>query len=784
MLKDARFAHIARDPKFRRIPKAERKVKIDRRFKDMFKNEKFTVKYTTDKRGRPVNQTTTEDLKKYYDLSSSEDEDEDNDNDKDEDEDASVPSTSKKDDTKKIKDTKEKKKIKKEEEKKKKAAKEVKSKMDSTKDSLNKKNQDKKSKNYLSKKDLSGTKMKEECSDDDDESDNDSSDESEHESTQKECSQTELDKNEKQLHKKRKDENAKLTDEIKEKLRDPTVNYARGEGILMTDSSSEEESSEASDDEEEIEHNWGELDKEADTTDEVTHRLAICNMDWDRIRAVDLMILLNSFLPSGGLIHSVTIYPSEFGLQRMKEEEINGPTELKNKATKNEDENEDDNEEGTEYHMEKLRQYQLNRLKYYYAVAEFDSIETANKVYTECDGIEYESTATRLDLRFIPDDMTFDQKAKEICTEIPDPVKYQPRQFITTALQQVKVQLTWDETDPNRQEFTQKLNLGKLQDIDENDLQTYLASGSEDDSDTEEKKDIIDEKTDENDNSESDQANDDPIGKYKSILKSIEEEEEAKKNKDVELEFSWGLGTKEKVEKLVKERMKNKEQLTPFEQYLEKRKMKKKAKREEMRKLKKESQKSDSEDSLPSDVDMNDKYFVDEFKNNKSRRKGKKDNEYISDSNEQEENRHKAELELLLMDQDEDDKKHFNMKQIEENATMSKSKRKRLNKKKNVQEEAKEDNFEVNVKDPRFGALFTSHHFNIDPADSHYRKTKGTEALVNEKLKRRANSETHAEENVKQTKKPKRDEKLPTELKALVKSVKKKTKNITQPIKG
>lgn len=61
------------------------------------------------------------------------------------------------------------------------------------------------------------------------------------------------------------------------------------------------------DDEEEIEHNWGELDKEAETTDEITHQLAICNMDWDRIRAVDLMILLNSFLPSGGLIHSVTV---------------------------------------------------------------------------------------------------------------------------------------------------------------------------------------------------------------------------------------------------------------------------------------------------------------------------------------------------------------------------------------------------------------------------------------------------------------------------------------------
>lgn len=74
------------------------------------------------------------------------------------------------------------------------------------------------------------------------------------------------------------------------------------------------------------------------------------------------------------------------------------------------------------------------------------------------------------------------KEPKEECTEIPEPVKYQPRQFTTTALQQVKVELTWDETNPDRQEFTQKLNSGKLQDIDENDLQTYLASGSEDDS--------------------------------------------------------------------------------------------------------------------------------------------------------------------------------------------------------------------------------------------------------------------------------------------------------------
>ena len=67
-----------------------------------------------------------------------------------------------------------------------------------------------------------------------------------------------------------------------------------------------------------------------------------------------------------------------------------------------------------------------------------------------------------MDLRFIPDDMTFDQTPHDVCDALPDISQYEPRLFLTSALQQAQVQLTWDETDPDRLATMQKLFQVKL----------------------------------------------------------------------------------------------------------------------------------------------------------------------------------------------------------------------------------------------------------------------------------------------------------------------------------
>lgn len=48
---------------------------------------------------------------------------------------------------------------------------------------------------------------------------------------------------------------------------------------------------------------------------------------------------------------------------------------------------------------ERLRAYERSKLRWYYAIAEFDSARTASAVYEGCDGIEFARSSNVMDLR-------------------------------------------------------------------------------------------------------------------------------------------------------------------------------------------------------------------------------------------------------------------------------------------------------------------------------------------------------------------------------------------------
>ena len=277
-----------------------------------------------------------------------------------------------------------------------------------------------------------------------------------------------------------------------------------------SDTESSESSSEDDDEEniDEEEHNevFGVLEENGDDGDgipkgEVSSRLAIVNLDWDNIRATDLMAVFQSFVPASGQILKIAVYPSDFGKERMEREELEGPPKeifaQKGRAiivNDDDDDNSDpegheDDEQirqfmlkedaGAEFSSAHLRRYQLSRLRYYYAVLICSSSSVASAIYDAVDGTEYLTTANFFDLRYIPDEMSFeDDVPRDECTKLPD--GYRPNEFVTEALQHSKVKLTWDADDGVRKEVQKRAFGGSRKDVDENDLKAYLGSDSDD----------------------------------------------------------------------------------------------------------------------------------------------------------------------------------------------------------------------------------------------------------------------------------------------------------------
>ncbi|XP_074891585.1 ESF1 homolog isoform X2 [Buteo buteo] len=734
ILSDGRFSCVTRDPRFWEMPEKERKIKIDKRFRAMFHDKKFKLKYTVDKRGRPVNYTSTENLRKFYALSES---------DSDLSESDSKEHTGKKKKKKKAKPKGEAdsakllaKGLPREESKINKQAGDqtcgAVTKLDDLKNEgqkmskLNLKEDSKKtateidhsrgSKGLLHKgenkqgdasggrsisiqnkqkssqpsgtqsvkaprRDHSlGGKIKESvtvCTDTCDQSDLSkrqseeeisASDPSEYAESEEEDPEHDGETGEEEEPEDDAETGEEDSDSEDDEESDSGPDLARGIGNIETSSEDDEDLNELFPKEPEIEHSWRELDKDAPRGDEITSRLAVCNMDWDRLKAKDLLALFNSFTPKGGTIFSVKIYPSEFGKERLKEEEQKGPVEL------------------------------------------FDLPEST----TENDG-------------FIPDNVTFDDKPKDEASEVNVAV-YKPKYFTSAAMGTSKVDITWDETDHER--VTSLSRTFKKEELLDMDFQAYLASSSEEEEEQQQGGDVAHEMED--DKPRKSQKDDEKqIAKYRELLQSIQEKEKKQEEKDIGMEIKWVPGLKETAEEMVKNRLEGKDNLTPWQKYLEK----KKEKRILKKKRKATAETEQSEDELPSDVDLNDPYFAKELEETGLKKKPELVESTSEDEDEVE--KQKAEMALLMMDDEDDTRKHFNYKKIVEQQNLSKKKKKLLMKKK----ELLEDDFQVNVADTRFQAMFTSPLFNLDPSDPNFKKTKAVEKILEEKARRREEKE-------------------------------------------
>ncbi|KAJ7405079.1 ESF1 like protein [Willisornis vidua] len=766
ILSDGRFSRVARDPRFWEMPEKERKVKIDKRFRAMFHDKKFKMRYTVDKRGRPVNFSTTENLKKFYALSES-------DSDLSESEEhaekqkkkkkkkkgkgeadsaevaaGDLPGEEKKINKKGVEQTSE---AEAELSDLKKEGKKSKSKFSLKEDSKktavevdpsqgnkgllpkggNKQgdasggrltsNQNKQKSSQPSgiesakapRRDHSlGGKIKdsdtcdqsvksksqleEETSASEDAESGEEEPEEEEETGEEEEPEHDGETGEQDSD----SEDDEDSDSEDDEDSDSGPDLARGIGNIETSSEDEEDLNDLFPKEPEIEHSWRELDKDAPRGEE--------------------------------------IYPSEFGKERLKEEEQKGPVELFELP---ENTTEDDG-----IYREKLREYQFKRLKYFYAVVECDSPETANKIYEECDGLEFESSCSFLDLSV---------------TMFSVPAS-------TTGIVIFKVDITWDETDHERvTSLSRTFNKEELLDMD---FQAYLASSSEEEEEQQQDGDVNNEIEDDKPR-KSQKDDEEQIAKYRELLQSIKEKEKKQEEKDIGMEIKWVPGLKETAEEMVKNRLEGKDNLTPWQKYLEK----KKEKRMLKKKRKAAAEREESEDELPPDVDLNDPYFAEEFE--KTGLKKKPESVASTSEDEDEVEKQKAEMALLMMDDEDDTRKHFNYKKIVEQQNLSKKKKKLLMKRK----ELLEDDFQVNVADTRFQAMFTSPLFNLDPSDPNFKKTKAVEKILEEKARRREEKEQDLKEADKgqENKMAKKGEvakkAIDPALSMLIKSVKSKT---------
>ncbi|KAF1830982.1 hypothetical protein BDW02DRAFT_557758 [Decorospora gaudefroyi] len=562
--------------------------------------------------------------------------------------------------------------------------------------------------------------------------------------------------------------------------------------------SSSDESDSDDDDEAEI-GDQAELagdDNEVPTGD-ISARLAAVNMDWDNIRASDIMAVANSFVPADGRILNVVIYPSEFGMERLQREEIEGPPRdiFASTANRNKDnittlddasdasDSVDGDERrahlqgddtGEEFDSTKLRSYQLARLRYYYAVITCSSANVAKSIYDNLDGREYLTSANFFDLRFVPDDTTFDQDAHDECGRLPD--GYKPNEFTTDALTHSKVKLTWDADDATRKEVQKRAFSRK--EIDENELQAYLGSDVSSSEDEEEAA-----KTDKVASLRAALGLEAPgrASKTKKQASAKRDRDFPKPDSEMQITFTGGLLNEDSKGDVFENDMPLQE--TTMERYIRKEK-ERKARRKDKWEAKKAGRDPDAVVEKKADVTteandddpFNDPFFASDPEEaakaakpeSKKSKKAKKREE--QEKQDQATAAERANLELLMADEDGSRMRHFDMNEI---VKAEKARKKGKKAKKNAP--VVQDDFAINTQDPRFAKLYESHEFAIDPTNPRFKETAGMKALLEEGRKKRKQGKD-GDERERETKKSKQEVGGDEDIKKLAARVKAKSK--------
>ncbi|KAK3294390.1 uncharacterized protein B0H64DRAFT_425245 [Chaetomium fimeti] len=604
-----------------------------------------------------------------------------------------------------------------------------------------------------------------------------------------------------------KDGDAKVEDDdiVRRELEkaDTTYDPARGGGFSSSESESDSDGESDSEEAPEVEDGVEESrpgirlrrDKQEVEEGEVTNRFAVVNIDWDHIKSMDLLALFSSFVPVGGRIEKVTVYPSEFGKERMQREELEGPPReifKKDKDSDDEDlddeddsasESEDDDDaaedsdeevrkellqEGNDqdFDSDALRTYQLDRLRYYYAVVVCSDKNTAHKIYDATDGSEYLSSSNFLDLRFIPDDVTFEDEPRDECDSVTS--GYKPVEF-----------LTWDmhPEEVSRKESINKAFTGSRSDIAENDLRAYLASGSESEGEEADDAPLEDEGVEEAPLSKKELAR----RKMRAAL-GLGDEPAPKASKsgpvgEMQITFAPALSgkpEKEAAEETTIEKYKRKEK---------ERKEKKKAMALAKRGVEPETvQEEQAAEGGDDDLGFDDPFFTSEAAQPSKTAVRKEERLKKRAAKEQEEAEtaaQKAQLELLMADENRGGSHldHFDMKDITRAEKQKKNKKKKG--KKGVEDQGGlQEDFNMDVEDSRFKAVFENHEFAIDPSNPKYKATQGMKKLLEEGRKKRKagpSESPNGKKDQRSAKKAKADGDV--ELSSLADAVKRKAKS-------